>query len=327
MRSRFRVQVYATVLVALLCFLAFMLLARLAELAALMPRALAAGPFGHSVVGLALLGLAAAIAAYPLVRSTTGRLERLRAEVDGLGRGDVWPRVSVGGSDEVADLAVALNRASERIESLLASQRQLLASVSHGLRSPLARLRLGAELLAADPADVGAREELERNVRELDELIDELLLASRLEIARDERGFDELDLRALVSAEASRVGARVEGEPVPVRGDARLLRRLARDLFENARLHGDGANIEARVERLGPERARITVSDGGPGVPEAERERIFEPFYRLGAGAGKEGGVGLFLVRQIARRHGGDVHCEPGPGRGSVFVVELTGAV
>jgi signal transduction histidine kinase len=323
-RKRLVVQVYATVCAGVLGFLALLLLVRVAELAGWMPGPLL-GWLGHSVVGLVVLALAAAVATFPLVRSTTSRLERLRAEVDALGRGDVWTRVSVEGSDEVADLALALNRASERTSGLIAAQRQLLASVSHSLRSPLARLRLGAELLAADPGDAAARDELQKNVEELDYLIDELLLAGRLETARGDDRFEDVDLRDLFATEAARVGARVDGGPVPSRGDVRLLRRLARNLLENARQHGGEGGIEASVERLGPDRVRITVSDDGPGVPEAERERIFEPFYRLGAGPGEEGGLGLFLVRQIARRHGGDVCCLPGPVRGSRFVVELPG--
>jgi signal transduction histidine kinase len=103
-----------------------------------------------------------------------------------------------------------------------------------------------------------------------------------------------------------------------------VLHRLVRNLLENARRHGGGADVEAHVERAGTS-ARLRVADRGPGVLEAERERIFEPFYRR-PGASETGasyGLGLALVRQIARAHGGDAQCLPREGGGTVFEVML----
>jgi Spy/CpxP family protein refolding chaperone len=116
----------------------------------------------------------------------------------------------------------------------------------------------------------------------------------------------------------------VEGEPALVRGDPRLLRRLVRNLLDNARRHAAGADVEARVERVG-EGARLTVADRGPGVPEAQRERIFEPFYRPPGTpeTGASFGLGLALVRQIARAHGGEARCLPRDGGGTVFEATL----
>jgi signal transduction histidine kinase len=126
-----------------------------------------------------------------------------------------------------------------------------------------------------------------------------------------------------VAEEAARGEAEVEGEPVTVRGDPRLLRRLVRNLLDNARRHGAGTRVEAFVDRRDG-RARLRVCDRGPGVPSAERERIFDPFYRLpGAAAAEGAGLGLALVRQIARRHGGEAGCQPRDGGGSCFEVEL----
>jgi signal transduction histidine kinase len=133
-----------------------------------------------------------------------------------------------------------------------------------------------------------------------------------------------VDVLALVAEEAARTGADVEGAPIVVRGDARLLRRLTRNLLENARRHAAGSAVEARVEPSASG-ARLSVADHGQGVAESERERIFEPFYRPpgSAESGEGYGLGLALVRQIARAHGGDARCLAREGGGTVFEVTL----
>ena len=170
--------------------------------------------------------------------------------------------------------------------------------------------------------------QIEADIAELDDLIEELLLASRLQTSERVAEAEPVDLLALVAEEGARVNATVSGQAVTVNGNRRLLRHLLRNLFENARRHGGEEGVEARVERLGPPagaEARISVSDRGPGVPEEERERIFAPFYRP-SGMREQGegvGLGLYLVRQIARRHRGEVHCEEAEGGGARFVVTL----
>jgi signal transduction histidine kinase len=269
---------------------------------------------------LGVLGIAVGVGAYPVARRLTRRLERLRAGVEELGRGTLSSRVPVEGRDEVADLARSFNRAADRIEALVGAQRTLLASASHELRSPLARIRVALELMGADRPEL--REPVARDVAELDELIGELLLASRLHSVEELERAEEVDLLGLAAEEAARCGAEAGGRPVTVRGDPRLLRRLLRNLLENGVRHG-GPPVEVHVDAEGG-RARVRVTDGGPGVPEAERERIFAPFYRPpGAGADGGSGLGLALVRQIARRHGGEARCLPRDGGGTVFEVEL----
>jgi len=148
----------------------------------------------------------------------------------------------------------------------------------------------------------------------------------RLRLRVDDLGRGDLTARAPVEGRdevAARVEAAVEGEAVEVRGDPRLLRRLVRNLLENARRHG-GTSVEARVARL-ETGARLTVADRGPGVAPTERERIFEPFYRP-PGAPETGasyGLGLALVRQIARAHGGEARCQARESGGTVFEVIL----
>jgi signal transduction histidine kinase len=275
----------------------------------------------HWLLGLALFLATTAAAAYPVAKRITARLERLRAHAERLGGGDLAARVPVEGDDEVADLAHSLNRAASRIESLVRAQRALLANVSHELRTPLARLRVGVELLESG-GDGQVRRRIVEDVEELDALLSELLLASRLESGAPPETTEEVDLLALLAEEAARCGAEAGGQAVCVRGDPRLLRRLLRNLLENARRHGGGP-VECEVRGDGPGEAVIEVRDRGPGVPAEERERIFEPFHRL-PGSGEAGaGLGLALVRQIARRHGGEVLCLPREGGGSRFEVRL----
>ena len=293
-------------------------------------------PLVSPALAIGLLMLAGALVAWPVSRRITSRLVRLQAGVDRQAAGDLRVRVPVEGRDEVAVLARSFNQSAERIEALvnrqeelLASQKRLLANASHELRSPLARIRMALELLLADPNEAGHfADELRRNIAELDQLVDEILLASRLETTPMAR--ESVDLAGLAAEEASRVDAVAASDdgdtPLVVTGDPRLLRRLLRNLLENASRHGDGAGEPVRIELAREaESVRIAVLDRGPGVPPESRERIFEPFYRVGGHSEQSGGVGLglALVRQIASAHGGDARCEAREGGGSRFVVSL----
>jgi signal transduction histidine kinase len=273
---------------------------------------------------LVLLAIAVAIGAYPVVRRITRRLERLQERVDQLGAGDLKARVEVQGNDEVAKLARSFNRAVDQVEILVEAQRGILAGASHELRTPLTRIRMGVELLAGDD-QVALRERISRDIRELDELIEELLLASRLSAGESLESNEAVELLALCAEEGARVGAEVSGTPTTVRGDPRSLRRMLRNLFDNAQRHGQGAPVNASVAASATGIATILVSDSGPGVVEAERERIFTPFYRPAGVAEGGSGLGLALVREIARHHGGDVIYLPREGGGSCFEVTLAG--
>ena len=279
---------------------------------------------GGIFVILALLAVAVAVGAFPVVRRLTRRLERLRLGVEGLGAGDLRARVPVEGRDEVAGLATSFNRAADRIEALVGAQRTLLASASHELRSPLARIRVALELMGAERPDL--RDRVARDIAELDELIGELLLASRLQTVEELDRREDVDLLGLVAEEASRHSADVSGEAVSVRGDARLVAparaQPPRERGPARRASGRGQRARGRAGRV-----HVRVCDRGPGVPEDERERIFAPFYRPSSRAPSDvgSGLGLALVREIARRHGGEVRCEGRDGGGTCFVVELPG--
>jgi len=274
---------------------------------------------------LSLLAIAVAIGAYPVVRRITRRLERLQTRVDQLGAGDLSVRVEVQGNDEVAQLARSFNRAADRVEKLVEAQRGILAGASHELRTPLTRIRMGVELLAGDDRSA-LRARVSKDIRELDELIEEILLASRLRAGESLESSEPVELLALSAEEGARVDAHVTGVPTTVQGDTRTLRRMLRNLFENAQRHGQGAPIDASVETTGMGLARIVISDAGPGVPETERERIFTPFYRATGVSEGGSGLGLALVREIARHHGGDARYLPREGGGSCFEVTLAGS-
>src|SRR6266508_2630132 len=275
-------------------------------------------PYGLFLV-LALLALAVGVGAYPVARRLTSRLERLQAGVESLGAGELSARVKVEGSDEVARLAESFNQAAGRIEELVGAHKALLANASHELRTPLARIRMAVELMK-ESADPVRKAGLEQDIAELDALIDEILLASRLDAVKERDVDEEVDLLALAAEECARYdNVALDGQKISVRGDPRLLRRMIRNLLENATRHG-APPIEVRVSRTA-EGGELCVCDGGAGIAEAESERVFEPFYRAGTGQGS--GLGLALVRQIARRHGGDARCAPLRGRGSCFIVVL----
>ncbi len=279
-------------------------------------------------VGLILVAIAATLAliTYPVTRRLTARLGRLEEGVRRFGGGDLAARVRVEGRDEVASLASSFNDSAARIETLVRSHQLLLANCSHELRTPLARIRMAIEKLSG--ADASAHAELTRNIAELDALIGEMLLASRLDAAQKLERAEPVDLLALVAEEASYYDREVIGEAVIVNGDAGLLRRLVRNLLENARVHGGGATT-VRLERS-LTAARIVVEDAGPGVADPDRTRIFEPFQRAtspaGGAAATGAGLGLSIVRQIAAAHRGQVEYEPRVGGGSRFVVTLPSA-
>jgi signal transduction histidine kinase len=271
---------------------------------------------------LTLMALTIGAAAFPIVRQISRRLERLQRGVESLGAGDLAARVTVEGRDEVARLAASFNRAASQIEQLVRANKALLANASHELRTPLARIRLAVELMkdSADPKRIAG---LQQDIAELDWLVDEILLASRLDAVTEPAASDEVDLLALAAEECARYDdVHLEGSNVSIRGDARLLRRALRNLLENARRHG-AAPTQVRIARAA-DGATMSVWDSGPGVPKAEFENVFQPFYRAKVADHRGGtGLGLALVRQIARHHGGDAHCmEMADGR-SCFIVTL----
>jgi two-component system, OmpR family, sensor kinase len=288
-----------------------------------------ASPEGASsrfVLILIFFSLAVVIGSYPVVRRLTQRLEALQRGVEQLGAGDLKARVPQEGHDEVAFLAQRFNRAADQVQALVQAQQSLLANASHELRSPLARIRMGLELMQSAPSEA-LKTELSRNMAELDALIDEILLASRLQTQACgalQAVREPVDMLGLAAEEGARVGVALNWQAAgegsaqsalsaprhtEIAGDARLLRRLLRNLLENAQRYGGQAVSLHMAAQAGV--LRIEVADQGPGVPPSEREKIFEPFYRSSTASESSGGVGLglALVRSIAQQHGGSVQC------------------
>jgi two-component system, OmpR family, sensor kinase len=253
---------------------------------------------------------------------------RLSAPVDGLvevaealGRGDLSARARTrlwrGAEADV--LGDAMNRMAERIEKQVRDQRALLAMVSHELRTPFSRIRLLTEF--AREQDTEARkktlEEVDREIECLDALVSDLLASSRIDFAARDRSRLEptaLALRALETAHVDASILEVESGVEALEGDATLLVRALVNLLENARRYAKGATRLhiSRLANVGTPQVVFAIEDRGSGIPESDRQAIFQPFYRVHNAAINETtdakqsvGLGLSLVARIAEAHGG----------------------
>jgi len=208
---------------------------------------------------------------------------------------------------------------------MVAAHRALLANASHELRSPLARLRMATDLHRDNPR-AETQDEIVRNLTELDMLVEEILLASRLDHVEALETRERIDLLALATEEAARNGLTVDGVPAMVEGDPRLLTRLVRNLIQNAQRHGAPPVEVFLAADAG--RPVLTVRDHGEGIAEADRGRVFEPFFRPSGRSERAGGwgLGLSLVRQIAAHHGATVRIDAPEGGGTAFVVAFPAA-
>jgi signal transduction histidine kinase len=258
-----------------------------------------------------------------LVYMTTRSLEQLARAADDVGNHPDGPPIAETGPGEIRRVIGAFNRMRQRIREHLAERTNLLGAISHDLRTPITRLRLRTEMLA--DREVGAKMQ-----RDLDEM--EAMVASTLEFFRDRDAATPrrpIDIGALVDSVVE--DRRDIGQALAVRGAARspypgnapALRRCLDNLVENAVRYAGTAEIELDDS---PERLRIAVCDHGPGVPESELQRVFEPYYRLDASRNPAGGgvgLGLSIARSIARWHGGDIELANAPGGGLVATIVL----
>jgi two-component system, OmpR family, sensor kinase len=288
---------------------------------------------------------AVAVASRPLARRLSRPLERLTEAARRLGGGDLTARAPAPRrgrrrhpvSDEIAELTRAFNEMAERVEGLVRGQKELLANVSHELRSPLTRLRMALALLPRDGATEARLADAERDLAELEQLIDDVLAAARLEATGLPTRLVEVDVAALLAGLAERArhdpavagkAVRVEAGAAPtLTADEALLRRAVWNLVENAAKYG-APPISLAAERQG-DRVALSVSDEGPGIPPEARERVLDPFYRLDAartpgGAGPGGvGLGLTFARRVAEVHGGAITVGAAGERGCRVTISL----
>lgn len=290
-------------------------------------------PTRRVAAGMVLIGLAALFAAWGVTRWTLSPLRLASSAMERVAEGDLDHRVPVG-PDEAGRIAATFNTMAERVQTLVQGQRELMAAVSHELRSPLARMRLQAELLADEGARPERVEALSRDIEAVDELVEELLESSRLHQGVIALTRSEVDLVDLASEALGAVdlGDRPVVLEVPAGQSAwvdrrRLLRALTNLLSNIARYTPEDAKVLLSAEPRGGG-VRIIVADRGPGVSEEALEHLFEPFYRADPNRNRAIGglgLGLMLVRQIAEAHGGTAGALHRPGGGLAVFLDLPG--
>jgi signal transduction histidine kinase len=285
------------------------------------------------LIAVTLVLLITGIATAPLARRISRPVEQLTEASRRLGAGELAYRIPDRRRlhrrwhahperhlrrrrDELDVLVATWNDMAERIQALVGSHRELLANVSHELRSPLARIRVALALLPGD-ARVA---DIETDLGELERLIDDVLTTSRLEATGLPMRIGEVDVRALFDELVVRAGhdpmvagkevRALAGPPIVIAADGALLKRALWNLVENAAKYG-APPITLEAIRSG-DRLTLAVTDEGPGIAASERERVFAPFYRADKArtAGGGFGLGLTLARRVAEVHCGTIGVE-----------------
>lgn len=275
-------------------------------------------PWGgiRGAAGLSVLALALTLGVYALLWPIRRRLTALAGAAAALGRGELTVRAEVGSTDAIGTVAAAFNKMAGDLQRLISRQEELLHMTSHELRTPMQQMHFALERLRDSGAAESVVERMERDLAEMDVLIEELLTYVRLKERRADvwTAVDMADLSAGLCEDLAYTtrGITLVPPDAPigtfvVEGDARLLRRAVSNLVVNALRHGRSRVVVTITGEAGL--VHVQVDDDGPGIPEADRERVFEPFVRLegqeGGGAGF--GLGLAIVRRIAELHGGRV--------------------
>jgi signal transduction histidine kinase len=288
------------------------------------------------ILTLVTLTIVLALGAYPFVRRLTKRLQILQHSVESWGQGNLSVRTTIKGQDEVAVLGRHFNQAADRVSELMQAHKNLLAHASHELRTPIARIRLGLDLMEKSPSKK-TKAEMTQSLSELDQLIEEILLASRLNSLPYQtnhiESLEHLNLKDLVAKECALFpNVTFSGSEAYILGVTKLLRRLIRNLLENAQRYAGASqkNTEVclRASHSEQDMACLEVCDYGPGIPKDMQEKIFEPFFRVPHTLRQHTtgtGLGLSLVRGIVKYHRGYVICKHRPDgkSGACFKVYL----
>jgi signal transduction histidine kinase len=296
-----------------------------------------AGAAHHDfVVTVLQLGLVAMVMMIAFSVYVTTPLRRMSRSMDRIAAGDLEHRVPVRGRNEGAAMGRSFNAMAERVRGMIVGQKELMAGVSHELRSPLTRMKVSLELLREGKGSADRIADLEADVDALDGLVEELLLASRIDLGSVPLALEALDLADLSQEAWTRVAeqAEVRGATLQLRcaDDARqvlvdrsLAVRLLGNLFENSvRYAGSGKVTVSSVRQA--DRLQITVADEGPGVEEADLGRLFEPFFRADRSRSRTtgaGGLGLMIVRRAVEAHGGKVQARSSDPRGLAVTFDL----
>lgn len=266
-------------------------------------------------------------------RSHWQGLQSLSRMADEFGAGKLSVRAQLKPSDAVYPLAERINHMAGRIEDLMEAQRSLLHSVSHELRTPIARLEFALELLdakARDPELSRRIAAMEGDLSELNNLVKELLDMSKLDSTRTLQGAPvELeallrDCCATLPPSPQPVACELASGLGTVEADARLLARAVGNLLRNAQKYAQGRIVLSA--RRTPDGVEIAVDDDGPGIPLDERDRIFDPFYRLDRSRDRATGgfgLGLSIAHKAVALHGGTLRVESSPLGGARFVLRL----
>ncbi len=271
-----------------------------------------------------LLSVAGAFAIIARINSPLRELTRA-AEI--IGRGDVPPPVVESGPTEVRTLSRAFNEMATDLQRADTDRALLLAGVSHDLRTPLSRIRLGVEMLDSK-TDAALREGMVQDVEDIDAVINQFLDFAR--VANEPSSVADVDINELAHAvieryqrQGRRICARAGNVPL-LRLQPLAIQRLLTNLIDNAVRHG-GDNVEIEVETSVVQgRARVSVLDRGPGIPPADAARMLQPFTRLNEARSTPGsGLGLAIVDRIAKMHGGTAQLLPRTGGGLEARIEF----
>ncbi|SBT51905.1 sensor histidine kinase [Micromonospora narathiwatensis] len=289
-------------------------------------------------VGLPPMLLVVGAAVFLFVGRSLHAVEAIRRRVAGITARDLHARVPVPEAyDEVRALAETMNGMLDRLETAAASQRRFVADASHELRSPLATVQAGLDRLAVAPLPAANAELvglLRQESERLGRLVADLLLLARIDERGPARRHDDVDLDDLAYTERDRIATRrpdltvrAQLAPVRVSGDAHDLGRALRNLVDNAARHAR-SEVVLRVA-TDDGWGCVDVTDDGPGVPEGQRERIFDRFVRLDDSRARTdggSGLGLPITKEIVAAHGGSVRVLPGPGMTVRILLPLGGA-
>ena len=262
------------------------------------------------LVSLFLSAAAVAVVAVLAARRLSVPLRKLAHAADRVGRGEAVESLAERGPDEIRRSMRAFNRMHERLDRFVRDRTAMLAAISHDLRTPITSLRLRAEFVE----DEEERAKIIDTLDDMQEMTEATLAFVREEASpEDTRTVDVAALVDSVAADLAELGHQVTFSDAPrtlLACRPTALRRALRNLIENAATHGHSATVALED---GPNEVRITIDDRGPGIAEAELERVFEPFIRLDPSrTGSAGGMGLGLAiaRSIVRNHGGNIVLE-----------------